>query len=83
MRLLRLIVSRPVVARSLVTVLVAIVGSGIPRLVATLVGVIAWAVFGMISVIPGFAAIAAGESKSGHHHQNAGGGFESHHLPYS
>ena len=67
---LRLIVTRSVVTRSVVTlgVMVVVAGSDIPRLVATLVGVIWAAVFGVISVIPGFAAIAAGEPHSCQHH---------------
>jgi len=63
--LLRLIVSRSFVTWGIVVV---VAGSGVPRRVAMLVGVFLGAVLGVISVIPGFAAIAAGESNSCHHH---------------
>jgi hypothetical protein len=68
--LLRLIISRSVVTRSLVTwgVVVAVAGSGVPRLVAMFVGAILGAVLDVISVIPVVAAIAAGESNCCRHH---------------
>ena len=59
--LLRLIVTRSVVTLHFVIV---VAGSGIPRGVAAFVGVILAAVFRVISVIPGLAAIAAGETNS-------------------
>jgi len=68
--LLRLIVTRSVVSRSFVTfgIVVVVAGSGVPRLVAMLVGVILGAVLDVISVIPVVAAIAAGESNCCRHH---------------
>jgi hypothetical protein len=72
--LLRLIVSRSVATRFVVTlgIVVVVARSGVPRLVAMLVamlvGVILGVVLGVISIIPGVAAIAAGESKNCHHH---------------